>query len=394
MAPIAAFDFFQTLVMCNTALLLGWAAATASTVSPAQRPRLAFWVEGPVNGGCPGWGLPFPGYSAVAKSEPSCWNNTLTMVAQHANLIDELELSVGLSLTNVSKGLIDLDRDGSEWGSGFREKPQEWWPHFVPQLRRVLKPGTKIVVPFFFGGGASYGNSTEVAQQAYGNADALANQLVQLATTNDWIDGYNLDYEADCGLGCDPRSSGYSPQKCLRSRAICVPREAASLSKLFRKLSNALHAANKTLGFCTNKNGAGFEHWQFYQSYLDAGIDRLYEMGTYLNHSHNGGPSDRENVTRELLEYPLGSTAFGLGDYGHDTASEAEAWLSELLERSQAMPGQLTVHVYNLFGARPQQPDAPDSCGLNHTEFDHYCPRPPQSWWMVLNRFHRGNRGE
>ena len=73
-----------------------------------------------------------------------------------------------------------------------------------------------------------------------------------------------------------------------------------NLAKLFKTLSSALHAANKTVNFCTNKNGAGFEHWQFYQSYLDAGVDRLYEMGTYLNHSHTGGPSDRENVTRQL----------------------------------------------------------------------------------------------
>ena len=36
------------------------------------------------------------------------------------------------------------------------------------------------------------------------------------------------------------------------------------------------------------------------KAYLDAGVDRLYEMGTYLNHSHTGGPSDRENVTRQL----------------------------------------------------------------------------------------------
>jgi hypothetical protein len=71
------------------------------------------------------------------------------------------------------------------------------------------------------------------------------------------------------------------------------------------------------MAFATNKNGAGFEHWPYYQSYLDAGIDRLYEMGTYSNHSGKNGlqPGDRENVTRQLLNYPLKNTAFGLGDY-------------------------------------------------------------------------------
>ena len=40
-------------------------------------------------------------------------------------------------------------------------------------------------------------------------------------------------------------------------------------------------------------------------------------MGTYSNHSGTGGlqPGDRENVTRQLLKYPLKNTAFGLGDY-------------------------------------------------------------------------------
>lgn len=261
------------LLQLLLAAQLRWAVGSAG-------PRLSFWLDGPVNGGCEGWGMPFPGYSAAAKAVPSCWNNSLALVSQHAKLIDEVILGAGFSVTNVSGGLIDLDRDGSEWGRGFREKPELWWPHFVPELRASLKPGTKITVAFFFGGGARYGNSTEVAQQVYANAGALAQQMVQLATAHDWIDGYTLDYEADCGIGCDPRDGPYNPKECIRNRAICVPREAASLAKLFATLSTALHAINKTLSFCSNKNGAGFEHWQFYQSYLDAGIDRLYEMGT------------------------------------------------------------------------------------------------------------------
>lgn len=92
-----------------------------------------------------------------------------------------------------------------------------------------------------------------------------------------------------------------------------------------------------------------------------------------------------------MLEYPLGQTAFGLGDYGlFGSATETQNWLDELLERSHSLPGQLTVHVFDLFGAKPQRPGAPDSCsgGANRTEFDHYCARPPQSWWPVLERFH------
>jgi hypothetical protein len=282
-------------------MIVGMAAAAKLLLltpsSPA--PRLSWWLDGPINGGCKGWGMPYPGFSAKAKAEPSCWTNSMALVTQHADLIDEVNLGAGFSITNVSKGLVDLDRDGSEWGKGFRERPDQDWPHFVPDFLGALKPGTKIIVPFFFGGGSGYGNSTEVAHQAYANADALAKQLVDLATTNDWIDGYNLDYEAYCGgKVCDPRTPGsYKPAECKRNLAICVPLEAASLAKLFKTLSTALHAADKTLGFCANRNGAGFEHWQYYQSYLDAGIDRLYEMGTYVNHSHTNGPSDRENAT-------------------------------------------------------------------------------------------------
>ena len=55
--------------------------------------------------------------------------------------------------------------------------------------------------------------------------------------------------------------------------------------------------------------------------------------GTSLNHSHDDGPSDRENVTDQLLTYPLNNTAFGLGDYGPwDTADDTAAWLAELGE--------------------------------------------------------------
>jgi hypothetical protein len=140
--------------------------------------------------------------------------------------------------------------------------PETWWPHFVPELQAILKPGTKIIVPFAFGGGTGQvnGNSTAVASVVYANADALAKQMVQLATTHPWIDGYNLDYEVDCTSTCNPRHPNYNPKDCLRDRAICVPREAASLAKLFKTLSSALHAVNKTINFCTNKNGASFEH--------------------------------------------------------------------------------------------------------------------------------------
>jgi hypothetical protein len=296
--------------------------------------------------------------------------------------------------------------------------------------------GSRAQVTFFFGGGAS-GDETAVASQAYANAGALAQQMVGLATAHDFIDGYLLDYEAfcaDCPAGRHPNVT-----ECLRARASCVPREAASLAKLFKTLSSALHAKGKRLGFATNKNGAGFEHWPYYQSYLNAGVDRLYEMGTYCNHTRKGGPSDRENVTRQLLNYPLESTAFGLGDYRHfDSAAEAGAWLSELRAgaldraspnfmglaslgldiegfcdflcsalllkailgldflglalsssrlraRSATMPGQLTCHVYDLFGADPASPGPAQPCV---GEFDHHCPRPPEPWWPVLERFH------
>lgn len=358
-------------------------------------PRLSYWVDGPVNGGCGGWGMPYPGFSAAAKAKPSCWNNTFTLITEHAALIDELDLSVGFEMDNVSNGLINLDLDGSAWAKGFREKPLNWLPYWIPELRAVLRPGTTIVATLNF-----RGNATAVANMAYANAPALAEQLVTLATAHEWIDGYVMDYEADCG-DCPPgpHQGVQNITECLRTRITCVPREAKSLVALFKTLSTALHAKNKTLGFATNKNGAGYEHWPFYQSYLDAGIDRLYEMGTYSNHTANGGPGDRENVTLQLLDYPLKNTAFGLGDYTHngDNAVETAAWLSELQARSQGLPGRLSVHVYDLFGGYPPKPASGGGgggvsghCVNRTTASDRYCARPPVSWWPALEHFRAG----
>ena len=35
--------------------------------------------------------MPFPGYSAEAKAQPSCWNNTVALLAQHADIIDQIQ---------------------------------------------------------------------------------------------------------------------------------------------------------------------------------------------------------------------------------------------------------------------------------------------------------------
>jgi hypothetical protein len=228
-------------------LLGGIELATSSS------PRLTFWADGPVNGGCAGWGMPYPGFSAKAKAEPSCWGNTLSLIAEHAALIDELDLSLGLNIDNTSKGLFNLDRDGKDWGKGFRIRPLDYLPHFIPDLLAVLKPGTKIVVPFNLDG-----NATAVASEVYANADALAKQMVQIATAHDWINGFALDYEADCG-DCPPgpHQGVQNITECLRTRVTCVPRTAKSLALLFKTLSTALHAKGKTLAFATNKNGAG-----------------------------------------------------------------------------------------------------------------------------------------
>ena len=375
----------------NTELILAAAStgalpATTSVGTEASGGlRFSFWVMGPVSGGCSGWGMPFPGFSAAAKKDSSCWNNTLGLVAEHAALIDELDLSVGFMITNASNGLFDMDRDGHEWSPGYRLRPLDWLPHWMPDLQTVLKPGTKIQIPFDFGSG--HMNATQIAQEAYANAHGLANQMVQLATQYDWIDGFVLDYEADCGdcVACPSCPGGVeNVTACLSTRASCVPQEAQKLTSFFKILSAALHSKGKTLGFCTNKNGAGFEHWPYYEQYIAAGVDRLYEMGTYLNHSHSGQASDRENVTQQLLHYPLKHTAFGLGDYGvYDTGEETSAWLTELQSLSADMEGQLQVHVYDLYGGYPSN----DSC-VNRTELDRYCARPPAGWWPVLQQFH------
>lgn len=360
------------------------AAAIVSTGTESSNGlRFSFWVEGPVSGGCSGWGMPYPGFSPAAKHQRSCWNNTFGLVAKHAALIDELDLSVGFSITNTSNGMFDLDMDGHAWAPGYRLRPLDWLPHWLPDIRAVLKPHTTIMVPFGFGSH----NATQVAQQAYANSQGLADQMVKLVSQFEWIDGFVLDYEADCGdCGACPSCPGgvENVTRCLETRKMCVPQEAQKLTSYFKTLSAALHSKGKTLGFCTNKNGAGFEHWPYYEQYIAAGVDRLYEMGTYLNHSHSGQASDRENVTQQLLQYPLKHTAFGLGDYGiYDTAEETDAWLSELQTLSADMTGQLQVHVYDLYGAYPSN----GTC-VNRTVLDRYCARPPAGWWPVLQRFH------
>ena len=110
-----------------------------------------------------------------------------------------------------------------------------------------------------------------------------------------------------------------------------------------------------------------------------------------MNHSSTGGPSDRENLTEQLLNYPLERTAFGLGDYGiYDTPQDTAAWFQELITRSVGMAGQLTVLVYDLFGANPvtAHVQKAGTCKLNRTVLDPYCARPPQEWWPVLQQFH------
>ena len=385
------------ITIAATAAAATTAAGAAAALQQQQGPKLAWWVDGPTNGGCAGWGLPYPGYNASFKSQPSCWGKTLDLITKHASLIDEIELSTDFVVTNTSHGLLDLDRDGSAWCGptcGFRVRPLDMIPHYIPDLLKVLKPGTKIKVAIDF-----ENNATQTSHEAFANADALAKQLLTLATTYPWISGYIFDYEADCG-DCPPgpHQGVQNITECLLTRRTCIPKEAALLATFFKTVSSALHTKDKTLGFATNKNGAGYEHWPYYQSYLDAGVDRLYEMGTYGNHSCGeripscDQPGDRENVTLQLLQYPLNRTAFGLGDYlVWDTPTETAAWLQELVARSASMPGQLMVHVYDLYGGRVPVA-TPDNCAANNSGngagVGAHCARPPDSWWPVFEKFH------
>ena len=84
--------------MLRLALVVAGAAA-------ATRPRLAWWVQGPVSSGCSGWGLPYPGFNATSKAQtPSCFNNTLGLVAARSPLIDEVVLAAGG--TEEQRGLV------------------------------------------------------------------------------------------------------------------------------------------------------------------------------------------------------------------------------------------------------------------------------------------------
>ena len=77
----------------------GSAAEDSSAVADrTSTPRLTYWTDGPVNGGCSGWGLPYPGFNATLRHAPSCWGNTLALITKHAALIDEIDLSVGFGI--------------------------------------------------------------------------------------------------------------------------------------------------------------------------------------------------------------------------------------------------------------------------------------------------------
>ena len=73
---------------------------------------------------------------------------------------------------------------------------------------------------------------------------------------------------------------------------------------------------------------------------------------------------------------------------------ETAAWLNELLDRSKDMPGQLMVHVYDLFGGRHGESGATPpvgGCRANTSiDMSTYCARPPPLWWPVLEQFHGG----
>ena len=81
--------------------------------------------------------------------------------------------------------------------------------------------------------------------------------------------------------------------------------------------------------------------------------------------------------------------------YAHYVCLQVEtaAWLGELLERSKDMPGQLTVHVYDLFGGThgvtAHSTPPVGGCRANTSiDSDRYCARPPPLWWPVLEHFH------
>ena len=202
--------------------------------------------------------VPYPGYSAAAKALPSCWNNTLALIAEHAAIIDEIGLSTGFNVDNVSKGLINLDVDGKDWRSGFRVKPLDYIPHYIPELLAVVKPGTKIVVPIDFNG-----NATAVASEVYANADGLAKQLVQLATTYDWIDGYILDCESLALLSAS--LARFRQHDVQGSPACCLPAPARTLTDLVARIvpqtrpTAATARQVLTKGFRTSPNASARE---------------------------------------------------------------------------------------------------------------------------------------
>ena len=147
---------------------------------------------------------------------------------------------------------------------------------------------------------------------------------------------------------------------------------------MLRPLAAALHGAGKTLSLCGNELGVGFLRRPFLRGYLDAGVDRLVQMGTYgINHWQNRseGIRKRDELSAGLVR-EFGASAIGLGvvttlHYKQDVES-LRGWLSQPYMRNASLEIDGVIDVYYLQGSSAMDPvqGGGDS--------------PPPDWWAAL----------
>ena len=314
--------------------------------------KLGFWTSVPIcSGGACGTGT-------------SCLSGTLALVREHRELIDRLIVGSGLAVT-VGGGVVCTDC-GKEYP--LEANIQSW----LPALRAALQTNeTDVILSLNVGwDSAAHGWNESVSglRGALINADAIAASLSELALRYGFA-GFDVDVEAEC---CKPVRGA--------NHCACDDAFANALATLYGTLARSLHAHGKTLSIDVNEHGSGYLLMREYAGYLDAGVDRLRQMGTY-------GLTNRTGITQALLSsYPIDRIAFGtctLARYGQNT-STLKSWLLELstAHRNINASAQLEVDVFMLQG------------GLQRVDRTGATPgsasSPPDEWWPLLRQFRKG----
>jgi hypothetical protein len=214
---------------------------------------------------------------------------------------------------------------------------------------RVKAPRSRITPMLALG-------SNSTAHAAFANASAYTDEAVGLLKRFGFA-GYSIDYEPHECLTLDPTAA--SP----------CPEEPKLLARFIHHLAQGLHRVNATLSLCADDRpyAHDFLKSNHYSAYMDAGLDRVLQMGSY--HAALTPPPTAEQVIDASLlvlePNQLGVGITTLAKYGY-----TEQRLVQVLQHAHAK-GVREVDIFMLAGSRS------DDQWHNGTG-------PPSSWWPIL----------